>query len=90
MALFIAGPALEGELLNHAKIGIMIGSLLSAGAGMAILLLLSRGFTVGADDSETRPDTRPAEHGHQGPHGLNVGALPVAVGIYFPILHYEE
>lgn len=30
MAIFIAGLASEGDLLNHAKIGIMIGSLLSA------------------------------------------------------------
>ena len=42
MALFIAGLALDGELLNHAKIGVMMGSLLSAIAGMAILLLLGR------------------------------------------------
>jgi NhaA family Na+:H+ antiporter len=40
MAIFIAGLALEGQLLNHAKIGIMTGSLLSAILGMAILLTL--------------------------------------------------
>ncbi|MDJ0856962.1 MAG: Na+/H+ antiporter NhaA [Desulfobacterales bacterium] len=42
MALFIAGLALEGELLDHAKIGVMTGSLVSAVAGMAVLYLFSR------------------------------------------------
>jgi|GEM_PF-4498356 len=37
MATFIAGLALEGQRLNHAKIGIMIGSLISAVLGMLIL-----------------------------------------------------
>ena len=42
MAQFIAGLALEGALLNHAKIGVMIGSLTSALIGMAVLLLFGR------------------------------------------------
>lgn len=42
MAIFIAGLALDGDLLNHAKIGIMIGSLLSAVFGMALILLSGR------------------------------------------------
>ena len=42
MAIFIAGLALEGQLLNHAKIGIMIGSLLSAVLGMMIIVLSGR------------------------------------------------
>ena len=37
MAIFIAGLALEGQHLNHAKIGIMIGSLINAVLGMLIL-----------------------------------------------------
>lgn len=42
MAIFIAGLALAGDLLNHAKIGIMIGSLLSAVFGMTLILLCGR------------------------------------------------
>jgi Na+:H+ antiporter, NhaA family len=42
MAIFIAGLALEGDLLNHAKIGIMIGSLLSAVFGMTLILIAGR------------------------------------------------
>ena len=42
MALFIAGLALDGDLLNHAKIGVMIGSLVSAAAGMTVLFVFSR------------------------------------------------
>lgn len=39
MALFIAGLALTGPLLDHAKIGILGGSLISAALGMAMLRL---------------------------------------------------
>jgi NhaA family Na+:H+ antiporter len=39
MALFIAGLALSGNLLDVAKIGILIGSLLSAVLGFIILLV---------------------------------------------------
>ena len=42
MALFIAGLALEAEVLDVAKVGILSGSLLSAVVGMAGLLLLLR------------------------------------------------
>jgi NhaA family Na+:H+ antiporter len=42
MAIFIAGLASEGDLLNHAKIGIMIGSLLSAVFGMMLIVLCGR------------------------------------------------
>ncbi len=42
MALFIAGLALDADLLNHAKIGVMVGSLISAVAGMTVLLIFSR------------------------------------------------
>lgn len=42
MAIFIAGLALEGHLLNHAKIGIMIGSLLSAVFGMVLIVIFGR------------------------------------------------
>jgi NhaA family Na+:H+ antiporter len=42
MAIFIAGLALEGDLLNHAKIGIMVGSLLSAVFGMMLIFLCGR------------------------------------------------
>ncbi len=38
MALFIAGLALQGDLLDAAKVGVIGGSLLSAVAGMALLL----------------------------------------------------
>ncbi|MHC4178524.1 MAG: Na+/H+ antiporter NhaA, partial [Planctomycetota bacterium] len=40
MALFIASLALEGDLLNTAKIGVLAGSLLSAIAGMILLVVL--------------------------------------------------
>lgn len=39
MALFISSLALDGELLDAAKVGVLSGSLLSAVAGMAILLV---------------------------------------------------
>jgi NhaA family Na+:H+ antiporter len=39
MALFIAGLALQGELLDASKVGILIGSSISALLGIAILLL---------------------------------------------------
>ena len=42
MALFIAGLALEGALLDAAKVGILIGSSLSAMLGIALLLLSFR------------------------------------------------
>ena len=35
-------PALDADLLNHAKIGVMVGSLISAVAGMTVLLIFSR------------------------------------------------
>lgn len=40
MALFIAGLALEGDLLDTAKVGVLAGSVLSAIVGMVLLLLL--------------------------------------------------
>jgi NhaA family Na+:H+ antiporter len=40
MAIFIAGLALEGNLLDAAKVGIIVGSFLSAIVGVIILLLL--------------------------------------------------
>ncbi|MGD9333095.1 MAG: Na+/H+ antiporter NhaA, partial [Desulfobacterales bacterium] len=46
MAIFIAGLALEGDLLDHAKIGIMIASLLSAVMGMALLIVTRRRTNV--------------------------------------------
>jgi Na+/H+ antiporter NhaA len=52
MAVFIAGRALGGQLLNHAKIGIMMGSLLSAIAGMA-LIMLSGCVSAGQNDETT-------------------------------------
>ena len=39
MALFIAGLALDGTLLNAAKVGILAGSVLSAVAGVILLVL---------------------------------------------------
>ena len=51
-AYLIAGLALEADLLNHAKIGIMIGSLLSTVAGMTVLLLYKRRLgNAGANSS---------------------------------------
>jgi NhaA family Na+:H+ antiporter len=38
MALFIAGLALDGEVLNAAKVGILAGSAVAAVAGMGILI----------------------------------------------------
>jgi len=40
MSIFIAGLALEGPLLDAAKVGILAGSILSAVAGITILILL--------------------------------------------------
>ncbi|MGD9250697.1 MAG: Na+/H+ antiporter NhaA [Desulfobacterales bacterium] len=52
MALFIAGLALNGVLLKHAKIGVMVGSLLSAIAGLAILFWLGRHSPSGETTAE--------------------------------------
>ena len=38
MSLFIAGLALEGELVDAAKIGVLLGSLVAGAAGMALLV----------------------------------------------------
>jgi len=40
MAIFIASLALEGNLLDAAKVGIIVGSFLSAIVGVIILVLL--------------------------------------------------
>jgi NhaA family Na+:H+ antiporter len=40
MAIFIASLALDGPLMNAAKVGILVGSILSAIAGITILILL--------------------------------------------------
>ena len=40
MAFFIASLALSAELLDAAKVGILVGSLLSAIAGMGLLMTL--------------------------------------------------
>lgn len=37
MSLFIAGLSFEGELYNQARLGIIVGSLISAGLGIALL-----------------------------------------------------
>jgi NhaA family Na+:H+ antiporter len=42
MALFIAALAVEGELLDKAKVGVLSASLLSAAAGVIVLLLASQ------------------------------------------------
>ena len=42
MALFIASLALEGNILDKAKVGVIISSLISAGVGMIVLWLASR------------------------------------------------
>jgi NhaA family Na+:H+ antiporter len=42
MALFIAGLALGGELLDAAKVGVMAGSAISAVFGMGLIVLLRR------------------------------------------------
>ncbi len=42
MALFIAGLALSGELLDAAKVGVMAGSALSAVVGMGLIVWLQR------------------------------------------------
>jgi NhaA family Na+:H+ antiporter len=48
MSIFIAGLALEGSLLDAAKIGILVGSLISAAIGFALLLFA---FPAPARDS---------------------------------------
>jgi NhaA family Na+:H+ antiporter len=40
MAIFISGLALEGDMLNAAKVGILSGSMLSAAIGMTALVIL--------------------------------------------------
>jgi NhaA family Na+:H+ antiporter len=40
MAIFIAGLALKGDLLDTAKVGILVGSALAAGIGMLLLIKL--------------------------------------------------
>jgi NhaA family Na+:H+ antiporter len=40
MAIFIAGLALEGNMLDAAKVGIIVGSFLSATVGLTVLVLL--------------------------------------------------
>jgi NhaA family Na+:H+ antiporter len=42
MALFIAALALEGEMLDKAKVGVLLASLLSAAVGVIVLLLTSQ------------------------------------------------
>jgi len=42
MALFIASLAFDGEPLAMAKIGVLVGSLLSAVAGSILIALLAR------------------------------------------------
>jgi Na+/H+ antiporter NhaA len=57
MALFIGGRALSGALLDAAKLGVMIGSALSAVVGMVLILGLRRqnsaGVTRAPDGVET-------------------------------------
>jgi NhaA family Na+:H+ antiporter len=55
MALFIAGLAFEGALLDAAKLGILAASVLSAAAGLALLAWLGRRGAdrpVVADDAD--------------------------------------
>ena len=51
MAIFIAGLALQGDLLDAAKVGILAGSVICAAVGVAIMVL-------------TLPKPRNAEAGH--------------------------
>jgi NhaA family Na+:H+ antiporter len=53
MAIFIANLALEGNLLAAAKVGIIVGSFLSATIGMATLVLLlpKSSFPLGSRNS---------------------------------------
>ena len=47
-ALFIGGRALSGALLDAAKVGVMIGSALSAVVGMVLIFGLRRQNSAGA------------------------------------------
>jgi NhaA family Na+:H+ antiporter len=61
MALFIAQLAFGDEMLESAKFGIFLGSLLAAGAGLAVLSVASRGRTPGSTDTIGRtPEPFPA------------------------------
>ena len=40
MSLFISGLALEGAVLDAAKVGVLVASLVSGAIGMALLLAL--------------------------------------------------
>lgn len=53
MALFISGLAIKGPLLDIAKIGVLIGSVLSAIAGMTLLLVFLK---PPEPETETRSD----------------------------------
>jgi NhaA family Na+:H+ antiporter len=54
MAMFIASLALAGDLLDAAKVGILVGSLLSAVAGVVILILvLPKPAAEGANAGES-------------------------------------
>ena len=57
VSLFIAGLSFPGEelLTSEAKIGILVGSLLSAGVGVTLLLLTTR--RVGTDSPPDTPES---------------------------------
>jgi len=43
MALFIAGLAVQGQALDAAKLGVLVGSVVSAAVGIVVLVLATRG-----------------------------------------------
>jgi NhaA family Na+:H+ antiporter len=55
MALFIADLALPGPLLDTAKIGVLAGSVLSAGLGVGMLLALAKAPAVPAEQEALAP-----------------------------------
>jgi Na+:H+ antiporter, NhaA family len=59
MSLFIAGLAFDGVLRDHAKIGILAGSTLSAATGYSLLrYLLGKQLRVTSDGGGPRADAR--------------------------------
>ena len=52
MALFIAGLALDDALLDSAKVGILMGSLVSALVGMGLLAIVLKPLSPGPSPRE--------------------------------------
>jgi Na+:H+ antiporter, NhaA family len=61
MSLFIAGLALQGDLLDTAKLGILIASAMAAACGIAALYWTTRKQDPSSDTQQVPPDQSHAE-----------------------------